>query len=373
MKRFVYGLIPLLSGPLACGAHAEEAAPKPASCCAGATRAGMLIATSDEGKAEPPAGMVWIPPGEFTMGSDAPDTWGNEHPAHRVRLDGFWMDATEVTNAQFAAFVETTGYVTLAERPVDWGQMRKQIPPGTPKPPDEMLAPGSVVFTPPDHPVPQNNFAAWWSWTPQANWRQPKGPGSTIDGLEDHPVVHVAWEDAKAYADWAGKQLPTEAQWEYAARGGREGTRFDWGDEFRPEGNIMANTWDGTFPHRNTQEDGFVTTAPVRTFPANGFGLYDMAGNVWEWTADWYRDDMHQQLAGENPAINPSSPESPSDAANPGAPSRVVKGGSFLCHVDYCESYRPSARRGLPVDTSLQHTGFRCIIVSAPEQAPRTQ
>ncbi|MEM8738353.1 MAG: formylglycine-generating enzyme family protein [Planctomycetota bacterium] len=318
------------------------------------------------GAADPaaaPEGMVWVPGGEFVMGSDLPNTWSNEHPAHRVRVDGFWMDETEVTNAQFAAFVDATGYVTLAERPIDWEEVKKQVPPGTPKPPAEMLQPGSLVFTPPDHPVRLDNVAAWWTWTTRADWRHPQGPGSSIEGRDHHPVVHVAWEDAQAYAEWAGKQLPTEAQWEYAARGGRAGTRFAWGDEFKPGGEAMANTWDGAFPHRNTEEDGHVLAAPVKSFAPNGFGLYDTAGNVWEWTADLYRDDRHAVLAKQGIAVNPPGPDMASDASNPRSRSRVIKGGSYLCHVDYCESYRPSARRGTPEDTALQHTGFRCVVV----------
>jgi formylglycine-generating enzyme required for sulfatase activity len=316
-----------------------------------------------------PEGMVWVPPGTFVMGTDAPDTWANEHPSHPVTLDGFWMDRTEVTNAQFAAFIEATGYQTVAERPVDWEAMKSQVPPGTPKPPDDVLQPGSLVFTPPDHPVPLNHVAAWWTWTNHADWRHPTGPGSSIEGKDDHPVVHIAWEDAAAYAAWAGKQLPTEAQWEYAARGGSDNTRFAWGDTFKPDGQSMANTWDGQFPHRNTEADGHARAAPVGTYPANGFGLYDMAGNVWEWTADFYRDDRNAilaQRARRGPVVNPPGPDMPSDAANPHSRSRVIKGGSFLCHVDYCESYRPAARRGTPEDTGLQHTGFRCIKMPEP-------
>ncbi|MEM0914373.1 MAG: formylglycine-generating enzyme family protein [Planctomycetota bacterium] len=320
--------------------------------------------------AEAPPGMVWVPGGAFTMGSDAPGAWPNEGPPHRVRVDGFWMDRTEVTNAQFAEFVDATGYVTVAERPIDWEVMKQQVPPGTPKPPDEMLAAGSLVFTPPAHPVPLNNLGAWWSWTTGANWREPAGPGSSIEGKDDHPVVHVAWDDAVAYTEWAGKQLPTEAQWEYAARGGLDNARFGWGDTFRPDGQTMANTWDGAFPHRNTLDDGHLLAAPVASFPPNGYGLHDMGGNVWEWTADWYRDDRHAQLRRDGLVVNPPGPDAPRDAANPNAPSRVIKGGSFLCHVDYCESYRPSARRGLPTDTGLQHQGFRCIIVPEPAEPP---
>jgi formylglycine-generating enzyme required for sulfatase activity len=377
---------PVVVGSLLCPLAVADSPADPGSCCPALAGRGMSAGLAVAPSANPakhadaPAaaenrnrqaaasGMVWVPPGEFTMGSDAPDTWANEHPAHRVRIDGFWMDPTEVTNAQFAAFVADTGYVTVAERPIDWNLLKQQLPIGTPKPPDEALQPGALVFTPPDRPVPLDNVGAWWSWTPGANWRQPEGPGSSIKGRDNYPVVQVAWEDAAAYAAWAGKQLPTEAQWEYAARGGSDGTRFAWGDTFRPAGRVMANTWDGSFPHRNTQDDGYVTAAPVKQFPANGFGLYDTAGNVWEWTADYYRDDRHVALAKQEVVVNPAGPDVPSDRANPGVRSRVVKGGSFLCHVDYCESYRPPARRGLDPDTGLQHTGFRCIIVPAAEE-----
>ncbi|MEO1235177.1 MAG: formylglycine-generating enzyme family protein [Planctomycetota bacterium] len=354
-----------------------EAPALPGCCATPGGRAGLLAQASldadpaDAVSAARPAppGMVWIPGGTFTMGTDASDTWANERPAHPVRVGGFWMDETEVTNGQFAAFVEATGYVTVAERLVDWEAMKDQVPPGTPKPPPDVLQPGSLVFTPPERAVPLNNYAAWWSWTNGASWRHPQGPGSSIQGKDNHPVVHVAWEDAKAYADWAGKRLPTEAQWEYAAKGGNDDTRFAWGDTFRPDGNTLANTWDGTFPHDNTLDDGHALAAPVKQFPPNGYGLYDTAGNVWEWTADLYRDDRHvalARMAARSPGgvvVNPPSPDLPSDAANPGARSYVIKGGSFLCHVDYCESYRPSARRGTPFDTALQHTGFRCVVV----------
>ncbi|MEM1212756.1 MAG: formylglycine-generating enzyme family protein [Planctomycetota bacterium] len=356
--------------------HAQEACE---SCCTAIPTRLSTITANPDTPAEPinaepqaPAGMVFIPAGEFTMGTDAPNTWPNEQPPHRVRLDGFWIDATEVTNAQFAAFVQATGYVTVAERAIDWEELRKQAPPGTPKPPDAMLAPGSVVFSPPKNPVPLNNFSAWWRWTPGANWRQPAGPGSSLDGKNHHPVVHIAWEDAAAYAQWAGKQLPTEAQWEYAAKGGNDTARFAWGDTFKPQGQTLANTWDGQFPHNNTLDDGHVLTAPVQTYPANGYGLYDMMGNVWEWTADYYREQRHAELAQRGLVVNPQGPATAADPANRGGVSRVVKGGSFLCHVDYCESYRPSARRGLPADTSLQHTGFRCVWTPPPHPPSRS-
>ena len=319
----------------------------------------------------PPPGMVWIPPGEFTMGTDDPRSLPNERPAHRVRVDGFWMDATDVTNAQFRRFVEATGYVTTAEKPVDWEEMKQQVPEGTPKPADEMLRPGSLVFTPPSHEVDLRDMSGWWTWTTGASWKHPQGPGSSIDGRDDDPVTQVSWFDAAAYAKWAGKRLPTEAEWEYAARGGaKTTTRYWWGDEFRPGGTYMTNTFTGDFPYRNTSEDGFERVAPVKSFPANGYGLYDMAGNVWNWCADYYRPDAHLLTAHAGAiAVNPKGPDAPYDPVNPvpASPVRVTKGGSFLCNASYCESYRPVSRRGTPPDTSLEHIGFRCVSNGRPK------
>jgi formylglycine-generating enzyme len=313
------------------------------------------------------AGMVWIPGGEFLMGSELPGSRMNEKPVLKVTVDGFWMDAHDVTNAEFRKFVETTGYKTTAERPVDWEELKKQVPPGTSKPPDEMLQPGSLVFVPSDGPVDLREMNSWWRWTTGANWQHPEGPKSNLDGRLQHPVVQVSWDDAVAYAKWAGKRLPTEAEWEIAARGGLEGKRFPWGDEFKPSGRFMANTWTGKFPHQNTAEDGHVGTAPVKTYPPNGYGLYDMGGNVWNWVSDWYRVDAHARLKLEPSCHNPQGPKS---SYNPGHPNqteeRVTKGGSFLCHADYCESYRPSARRGTPPDTGMSHIGFRCVRSGPP-------
>ncbi|HEX5010111.1 MAG TPA: formylglycine-generating enzyme family protein [Planctomycetota bacterium] len=318
-----------------------------------------------------PDGMVWVPAGEFTMGTDDPNSLPNERPAHRVKLDGFWMDEHDVTNAEFARFVEATHYVTIAERPVDWEELKKQVPPGTPKPPDEMLQPGSLAYTPPDKPVDVRDMQNWWTWTTGTSWRHPDGPQSDIAGKDDLPVTQVGWDDAVAYADWAHKRLPTEAEWEYAARGGAPvNTRYWWGDEFRPDGKFMCNSFTGEFPWHNTGEDGFPGLAPVKSFPPNGYGLYDMAGNVWQWTADIYRADAHA-LAAEEAAHTPGgcciNPRGPLTAYNPVRDmpevlERVVKGGSFLCHVSYCESYRPTARRGTPPDTGTGHTGFRCVV-----------
>lgn len=307
-----------------------------------------------------PQDMVWIPGGEFTMGWDGPEGRPDERPANRVCVDGFWMDETEVTNAQFRAFVEATGYATTAERVPDWEELKKQLPPETPRPPDDVLVAGSLVFVQPPRPVPLNNAAAWWRWTPGADWRYPEGPGSSIEGRDDHPVVHVSYDDALAFCKWAGKRLPTEAEWEYAARGGLQSARYIWGDEpYEPE---RANIWNGRFPDSNSKNDGFVRTAPVKSYPANGFGLYDMAGNVWEWCIDWYRHDYYRTLAGADVAVNPAGPADSFDPQEPTMPKRVQRGGSFLCNDSYCEGYRPSARMKASPDTSLAHSGFRCVL-----------
>jgi formylglycine-generating enzyme required for sulfatase activity len=316
--------------------------------------------------------MVWVPGGEFTMGSTDALARQDESPKHRVRVDGFWMDVTEVTNAQFAAFVKATGYKTMAERPVDWEELKKQLPPGTPKPPDEKLQPGSLVFTPPGRPVDTRDYSQWWTWTIGANWRHREGPASSIEGKDNEPVVQVAFEDVQAYCEWAGKRLPTEAEWEFAARGGLEGKVNVWGDA--PIDRKRANTWQGHFPDRNTAEDGFARVAPVKSFPANGYGLYEMAGNVWEWCSDLYRPDTYarrvREIGKDGVCINPTGPEASFDPRNPHTPeSRVQRGGSFLCHDSYCANYRPSARMPCPPDPGLQHLGFRCVISKAtPEK-----
>jgi formylglycine-generating enzyme required for sulfatase activity len=319
--------------------------------------------------------MVWVPGGEFTMGTDDPSSMPNERPAHRVKVSGLWMDDHTVTNAEFAAFVKDTGYRTTAERKPEWEEIKKQVPAGTPKPDESMLAPGSLVFTPPKGPVPLNDLSGWWAWTPGASWKHPDGPASTIDGKDNEPVVQVSWDDACAYALWAGKRLPTEAEWEHAARGGLEKKRFVWGDEFQPKGpdgkpRHMANTFQGKFPYENTAEDGFAGRAPVKSFPANGYGLYDMAGNVWNWCSDQYRVDANADAASRGLCENPTGPTTTFDPGDPYVPvKRVVKGGSYLCHVSYCESYRPSARRGTPPDTGSSHVGFRCVMT--PEMYER--
>jgi formylglycine-generating enzyme required for sulfatase activity len=301
-----------------------------------------------------PPGMVWIPSGTFWRGSGNPKM-RDAQPAQQVAVDGFWIDRTEVTNEQFARFVEATGYVTVAERTPE----AKDFPGAPP----EKLVSGAVVFTPPEGAVPLDNHLRWWSYVRGANWRHPDGPDIDLRGREKHPVVQVAWADAVAYAEWAGKRLPTEAEFEFAARGGMERKIYAWGDEFKPGDKWMANIWQGRFPIENTGEDGFRATAPVGSFPANGYGLHDMAGNVWEWCSDWYRFDYYRKLAAdEQPVRNPQGPEDSYDPGEPGTPKRVMRGGSFLCTYQYCTAYEVGARGKGDPDTGTNHVGFRCVI-----------
>ncbi|HEX6043282.1 MAG TPA: formylglycine-generating enzyme family protein [Pyrinomonadaceae bacterium] len=306
------------------------------------------------GKA-PAKDMVWIPGGTFMMGSN--DHYPEEAPAHQVTVDGFWMDQYTVTNAQFSRFVDDTDYVTSAERTPN----PEEYPDAKP----EMLLPASVVFRRPGYRVNLGDHYQWWTYVPGASWRHPLGPGSTLKGLAKHPVVHVAYEDARAYATWAGKELPTEAEWEFAARGGLDGATYVWGNEFEPDGRVMANTWQGDFPNENLLTDGYEWTAPVGSYPPNGYGLYDMAGNVWEWTSDWYQ--QHNEIEPTcGASFNPrgGGAEKSYDPRTPDVkvPRRVMKGGSYLCAPNYCQRYRPAARMAQAVDTSTCHLGFRCII-----------
>jgi sulfatase modifying factor 1 len=312
-----------------------------------------------------PPGMAWIPGGEFTMGSELADARADERPAHRVKVDGFWMDDTEVTNAGFRKFVQATGYLTTAEKPPDIAAIMSQLPPGTPPPRKENLVPGSLVFTPTEHPVPLNDIRQWWKWTPGADWRHPQGPDSSIEGKDDHPVVHVSWDDALAYATWAGKRLPTEAEWEFAARGGLDGKHFVWGDEPVSDVKPQANIWQGTFPSHNSAADGYVSTAPVKSFAPNGYRLFDMAGNVWEWCSDWYAADAYARRASDGVVANPQGPRQGFDPGRPEMPQRSQRGGSFLCNAVYCSSYRPGARMGCAPDTGMSHVGFRCLMTPA--------
>src|SRR6266542_1723372 len=311
-----------------------------------------------------PEGMVWIPGGEFWMGSDEPD-FKDARPWHRAYVDGFWMDKTEVTNEQFEKFVKATGYVTIAERT----PTRDEFPTA----PQENLVAGSVVFMPPDHAVPLNNHYQWWSYVKGANWRHPTGPDSDLKGKDKYPVVHIAYDDALAYCKWAGKRLPTEAEFEFAARGGLDRKLYVWGDEFRPGGKFMANTFQGHFPDKNTGEDGFVGTAPVGSFPLNRYGLYDIAGNVWEWCSDWYRPDYYKTLADKGGVVrNPQGPPDSFDPSEPGTKKRVHKGGSYLCTDQYCKRYMPGGRGKGEPDTGTNHLGFRTVMTQ-PEQVKTSE
>jgi formylglycine-generating enzyme len=308
------------------------------------------------------AGMVWIPGGEFSMGSessadslcDVPGITRDAQPIHRVAVDGFWMSATEVTNEQFAAFVKATGYLTIAERTPNPAEF-----PGAPA---EMLVPGSALFTPAPGAVDLRDALQWWRYAPGANWRHPAGPGSDLRGRARHPVVHVAYDDAQAYAAWAGQRLPTEAEWEFAARGGLAGNLYSWGNELKPGGAHHANIHQGAFPHYDAGEDGFAGVAPVASFAPNAFGLYDMGGNVWEWVSDWYRADYYATLStAVAVAVNPRGPDDSHDPAEPGVAKRVHRGGSFLCTEQYCSRYLVGTRGKGEVSTAANHLGFRTV------------
>ena len=308
--------------------------------------------------------MVFIPGGSFVMGGDS--IWGrpDEFPRHKVTVSAFYIDKHEVTNAQFRAFVEATHYVTTAERKPDWEEIRKQLPAGTPKPADSLLVASSLVFSPPNHAVSLNNASVWWKWEAGADWRHPQGKKSNITGKDDYPVVQVSWDDANAYAKWAGKRLPTEAEWEFAARGGRVNSIYQWGNEPVNQGILKANTWQGNFPNENLQKDHYYRASPVMTFPPNGYGLFDMAGNVWEWCSDWYRPDYYLQCEKSRIFSDPQGPVNSLDPDEPTVPKRVVRGGSFLCTDQYCSGFRVAARMKTSPDTSLEHTGFRCVVSS---------
>ncbi len=302
-----------------------------------------------------PPGMVFIPGGEFLMGSDKALSRPDERPVHQVKVGPFWMDTTEVTNAQFKSFVEATHYVTTAEIPPRMEDIMAQLPPGSEQPPAESLQAGSLVFA-----IPKG-VEYWWQWVNGADWRHPEGPLSNIDGKDNYPVVQVSWFDAVAYAKWAGKRLPTEAEWEFASRGGLKGKTYVWGDEAPAKGKPKANTWQGEFPKSNLGTDGHTGSSPVGSFAPNGYGLYDMAGNVWEWVQDFYRSDAYQLQSDKKVAVNPQGPKDSFDPEEPYITKRTQRGGSFLCEEKFCASYRPSGRMKASPDTGLIHTGFRCV------------
>jgi len=346
------------------------------ACCEKVSKANFLMASSNcessgnraakmmEGtqNASTQNKLMLIPEGTYMQGSNG-DKWAlpREFPQHEVKVNSFYMQEHEVTNAEFSKFVEKTGYVTTAEKPVDWEQLKKELPPGTPKPVPEVLQPGSMVFVAPDKVNGLEDFSQWWRWVKGANWRHPEGPGSDLKGKENHPVVHLSYYDAEAYAKWMGMRLPTEAEWEWAARGGLKNKIYPWGDEHVSKGQVKCNYWTGDFPITNTQTDGYYYSAPVKSFKANGYGLYDMAGNVWEMCSDKMDVDYYKTLAKNASTVNPKGPAKTNYPMDPYASKRVVKGGSFLCNDSYCSSYRVSARMANFEDTGMIHTGIRLV------------
>jgi formylglycine-generating enzyme len=328
----------------------HSATPAPPQTDAASVAAAGINQTPPPGPA--PEGMVWIPGGTFWMGCatcEMPDAL----PVHLVTVEGFWADETPITNAQFEKFVKATGYVTIAERKPD--------PKDFPGAPVENLVPGSAVFSPPKEEVSLDNPYVWWKYVKGASWKNPEGPGSSTKGRENHPAVHIAWDDAMAYAKWAGKRLPTEAEYEFAARGGMDRKLYSWGNELQPAGHWPANIFQGQFPTKNLVEDGFATTSPVKAFPPNKFGLYDVGGNVWQWCSDWYRPDYFEQQAAQGTVRNPQGPSESHDPQEPGIPKRVQKGGSFLCSDQYCVRYLVGSRGKGAVDSGSSNVGFRCV------------
>lgn len=306
-------------------------------------------------------GMVWIEGGTFMMGADNEQASKDEYPKHKVTVNGFWMDATEVTNAEFDKFVKATGYITTAEKDVDWNELKKQVEPGTPRPPDSLLKASSLVFKPSNGEIDLRNFAQWWEWERGANWKHPEGAKSSIKNKQDFPVVHISWDDAIAYCKWAGGRLPTEAEWEFASRGGLQNNIYSWGNENINQGKPHCNSWDGNFPYKNTMTDGFYKSAPVKSFKPNGYGLYDIAGNVWEWCADLYHHDYYKQISLPSGITNPKGPDKSYDPDEPYVIKHVIRGGSFLCNESYCSGYRCACRMKSSPDTGLEHLGFRCV------------
>jgi formylglycine-generating enzyme len=316
----------------------------------------------------PPKGMVWISASEFTMGSNAAEANKDEKPAHCVRVSGFWMDETPVTNRQFKEFVDAMGYVTTAEKAPTLEEIMSQVPPGTPPPPPELLVAASLVFKPTNGPVPMTSNRHWWEWKTGADWKHPLGPDSSIEGKEDHPVVQVSWYDAIAYATWAGKRLPTEAEWECAAYAGQKNIKYVWGNEEFSEENPQINIWHGSFPYKSTKPNGYFGTTAVKSFSPNPYGLFDMAGNVWQWCSDLYKATYYAEEAKQGLSINPTGPSTSFDPEEPYAVKYVHRGGSFLCHSTYCKGYRITARMKTCPDTSLNHLGFRCVMTEEMKQ-----
>jgi formylglycine-generating enzyme len=306
-------------------------------------------------------GMVWIPGGTFDMGGDNNQARQDEFPKHAVKIDGFYMDSTEVTNAEFAQFVAATGYITTAEKDIDWDVLKEQLPPNTPKPDAATLKAASLVFVPTETAVNLQDYSQWWSWSHGANWKHPKGINSDIIGRENQPVVHISWDDANAYCKWAGKRLPTEAEWEFAARGGLVNNTYVWGNDSVVDEKKQCNYWQGIFPFKNEVIDGFYGAAPVKSFLPNGYGLYDMAGNVWEWCSDTYNYYYYSEFENVPTAVNPKGPEKSYDPDEPLLVKKVMRGGSFLCNESYCSGYRVSARMKSSPDSSMEHLGFRCV------------
>ncbi len=307
------------------------------------------------------SGMVLIPSGNFEMGAFNSNGFADEFPKHKVKINSFWMDISEVTNAEFKEFVDETGYITTAEKKVDWDEMKKDLPLGTAKPHDSLLAPSSLLFYYTSFPVELNDYSQWWKFTKGVNWKNPWGPDSSIEGKDDFPVVHISWNDAQEYCKWAGKRLPTEAEWEYASRGGLERSVYSWGNSPLSMISSKANTWNGSFPDKNSMEDNFEFLAPVKKFPPNGYGLYDISGNVWEWCSDWY-DYNYYKLFENKIADNPIGPQTSYDPNEPYLAKKVMRGGSFLCHESYCSGYRNSMRMKTTPDTSSIHAGFRTVV-----------
>lgn len=323
----------------------------------------VIMNTSEKRNVNAPEGMIWVPTKTFLMGAKIEDKFAmmREKPAHKVIVDGFFIDANEVTNQQFQKFVDATKYITVAERPIDWEVIKKDLPPGTLKPADSILQPGSLIFNKhAEGVVSMQNYGQWWAWKIGANWREPEGPGSSIEGKENYPVVHVAQEDALAYCKWANRRLPTEAEWESAAQGKFQDNIYTWGNKYE-DLNENANTWQGKFPTENIPKDRFKYISPVKSYPSNNIGLFDMAGNVWEMTSDLFNVNYYKTLDPMEVLKNPKGASKSYSPSNPYQQEYVMKGGSFLCHQSYCASFRISARMGMEPNSSSDHIGFRTV------------